>query len=187
MPDATFSKSLCAIAVGACLLASPAFARGDAATPITPRLPAITADDAAEQALSARIESLLKMRLALAQRSAPGPSETDPVMMLRHLAAIDELSAFSEQTVLGLLAAAGDPDTRMRLAAALAPVVARHEQDLAATFAPLHQHPLGRDNSLLKRAEIADQASQRRVLDKLKDFAERRETRLDLLPPGSTD
>jgi hypothetical protein len=171
-----------------CFLSQPVLARGDVGAAVgirrTPELS--EGDDAAERALSARIESLIQMRLAMVEHVAPRPSagETNPAVMMMHLAALNELSDFSAQTVLGLVDAAADDDTRKRLAAALAPVVARHERDIAAAFADLRAHPLGRDNSLLKRAEIADQTSQRRVLAKLQALATQRETRLDSLQPA---
>jgi hypothetical protein len=171
-----------------CLLSHPVLARGDAGVaPAMRRAPELSeGDDAAERALSARIEALIKMRFAMVEQVAPRPSaaETDPTVMTRHLGALNELSDFSEQTVLGLIDAAADDDTRKRLAGALAPVVARHEQDIAAAFLVLSAHPLGRENSLVKRAEIADQTSQRRVLSKLQALATQRETRLDSVLPA---
>ena len=163
-------------------LAAPALARGDlASAPGASRLPEISErDNAAERALARRIEALIQMRFAMAQSAAPRPltSETDPVVMSLHLAALNELSDFSEQTVLGLIAAAGDDDGRRRLAAALAPVVAKHEREIAAAFHALGALPLGRDNSLLKRAEIAGQTSQLRVLAMLRALADPHESRL---------
>lgn len=163
-------------------LASPVLARGDLAPALgATRLPEISeTDSAAERALARRIEALIQMRLAMAEKAMPRPlaSETDPLVMSRHLAALNEVSEFSEQTVLGLIAAAGDDDARRRLAAALAPVVAKHERAIAAAFHALGALPLGRDNSLLKRAEIADQTSQLRVLAMLRALAGPQESRL---------
>lgn len=168
-------------AVAALVLAQPVLAKGDlSATPRT-QLPQITtSDDAAERALARNIAALIQMRFAMVEKTAPRPSlaETDPTVMSRHLAALNELSDFSEQTVLGLVAAAADDDARRRLAGALAPVVAKHERDIAAAFQSLGTLPLGRDNSLLKRAEIADQASQLRVLSMLTAMSGQRESRL---------
>ena len=165
------------------LLAHPALAKGGFDAAGGPqRLPEISEnDDAAERALARNVESMIRMRFAMAEDAAPRPSatETDPTVMSRHLAALNDVSDFSEQTVLGLIGAAADDDARGRLAGALAPVVAKHEQDIAAAFRQLGTLPLGRDNSLLKRAEIADQTSQRRVLATLKALADRRESRLD--------
>lgn len=177
----------CASLAVLCLMSQPAFARGDVGAGLGLRhVPELSeSDDAAEQALAAQIESMIRMRMTMLERMVPRPAagETDPTVMSRHLAALNEFSDFSEQTVLGLIEAARDSETRMRLAAALAPVVARHEQAITAAFAVLGTHPLGRDNSLLKRAEIVDQTSQRRVLAKLKALATQRESRLDSVQP----
>ena len=177
----------CAAFAVLCLMSQPAFARGDAAAGLGLRhVPELSeSDDAAEQALAGQIEAMIRMRMTMLERMVPRPAagETDPTVMSRHLAALNEFSDFSEQTVLGLIDAAKDPETRMRLAAALAPVVARQEQAITAAFTVLGAHPLGRDNSLLKRAEIVDQTSQRRVLAKLKALATQRESRLDSLQP----
>lgn len=166
----------------AILLAQPVLAKGDLATTPKTSLPEISdRDDAAERALARTIEGLIKTRFAMVEQTAPRPSaaETDPTVMSRHLAALNGVSDFSEQTVLGLIGAAAEDEARRRLAGALAPVVAKHERDIAAAFEALGALPLGRDNSLLKRAEIADQASQRRVLAMLKALADQRESRLD--------
>lgn len=172
-----------------CLLAQPVFARGDAAAGFSARrAPELSDGDvAAETALAGQIEAMIRMRMKMMERMAPRPAagETDPTVMSRHLAALNDLSDFSEQTVLGLIDAATEHETRVRLAAALAPVVARQEQALTAAFAVLGAHPLGRDNSLLKRAEIVDQTSQRRVLAKLTALATQRESRLDVLPDAA--
>ncbi len=172
----------CATLAAAVLVAQPVLAKGDLATPPTAALPEISErDDAAERALARTIESLIKSRLAMVERVAPRPSaiEADPLVMSRHLAALNDVCDFSEQTVLGLIGAADDDAARRRLAGALAPVVAKHERDIAVAFEALGALPLGRGNSLLKRAEIADQASQRRVLAMLKALADQRESRLD--------
>ncbi len=165
------------------VLAQPAFARGDLAPAVGKgRLPDITeTDDLAERALARSIESMIRMRFAMIEKTAPRPSalDTDPAVMARHLAALNELSEFSEQTVMGLIAAAADDDARRRLAGALTPVAAKHEQDISAAFSALGAVPLGKDNSLVKRAEIVDQTSQRRVLARLKSLADQRESRLD--------
>ncbi len=172
-----------------CLFTQPVLARGDAAAGFSVRrIPELTEGDAAaEKALASQIEAIIGMRMTMVERMAPRPAagESDPLVMSRHLAALNDLSDFSEQTVMGLIDAATADDTRMRLAAALAPVVSRHEAAITAAFAVLGAHPLGRNNSLLKRAEIADQTSQRRVLAKLTALATQRESRLDVLPAGS--
>lgn len=174
-------KSFWSATAAVLLLVQPVLAKGDlSATPRT-QLPHITTgEDAAERALARNIAALIQMRFTMVEKMAPRPSpvETDPTVMSRHLAALNELSDFSEQTVLGLVAAAADDDGRRRLAGALAPVVAKHERDIAAAFQSLGALPLGRDNSLLKRAEIADQTSQLRVLSMLKALADPRESRL---------
>lgn len=162
------------------LMAQPVLAKGDLKSdPGKGRLPEISEnDDAAERALARNIETMIRMRLAMAARTAPSAVETDPAVMARHLAALNELSEFSEQTVLGLVAAAADDDARRRLAGALAPVVSRHEQAITAAFHLLGAVPLGRDNSLVKRAEIVDQTAQRRVLATLRALADQRESRV---------
>ena len=173
---------LATCAVFCLLLLLPFFDRGYAAALLgIQRDSKITkGDDAAARALSASIESLIRMRLAMIEKFAPSPTatEADPQVMSRHIAAINDLSDFSEQTVLGLIDAATDRDTRKHLAGALVPVVARHEQDIAVALSALSTHPLGRDNGLLKRAEIANLTSQRRVLARLNALATQPETRL---------
>lgn len=164
------------------VLAQPVLARGDLAPALGKgRLPEISeSNDVAERALARSIEAMIQMRFAMIEKTAPRPSsaDTDPAVMARHLAALNELSEFSEQTVMGLIAAAADDDARRRLAGALTPVASKHEQEIAAAFSALGAVPLGRDNSLVKRAEIVDQTSQRRVLAKLKSLADQRESRL---------
>lgn len=177
-------KSLSAVVLAAFVaLAAPALAKGDLAPALgAARLPAISeTDNLAERALARQIEAMIQMRVAMAEKASPRPlaSETDPLVMSRHLAALTEVNDFSEQTVLGLVAATADDDARRRLAAALAPVVAKHERSIAAAFHALGALPLGRDNSLLKRAEIADQTSQLRVLAMLRAIADQHESRLE--------
>jgi len=149
--------------------------------------------------LQDQIATLLDGRRSAIDRFAPLPavSVTDPAQVSRRLAALQDLNAFAQTTISGLIDAAPTLELRRQLSEKLTPVLARHEAAVAEALLAMLDLPLvqaegwfvisrfgveaDRNAGRLVRAAAADRLSKERILTRLQELAPRGETSSDVV------
>lgn len=178
----------------------PAYARGSAHEA---GLLALRAPEPASAehgfSLQDQISGLLEMRRSAIDQLAPLPpaNAASPEQISRRLAALQDLNAFAQATVSGLIEAAPTIELRRQLGDKLMPILDDHEREVAEALVAMLDLPLvraegwfvisrfgaqaDRNAGTLVQAAAADRLSKARILARLKELAPRGETSSDVL------
>ncbi len=159
------SRSVIALTLlGAVFAQAPAFARQDSnviakAAPM-PQLGQSAVDG---YALADQIESLIAMRAAMMERTAPQPATNckDEGEVARRLTALAELDGFARSTVAGLIDAAPSLELRAMTEEKLMLVMLEHRAGMRTAYGNLLDLPVVREKGALAAdiARLAEQAA----------------------------
>ena len=178
----------------------PAFSRGSAYEPglFAARTPeAATADRGV--ALQDQISDLLQSRRSAVDRLTPLPAanDSDPEQISRRLAALQDLNAFAQATISGLIEAAPTLELRRQLGDRLMPVLVHHEREVAEALLAMLDLPLvsaqgwfvisrfgaqaDRNAGRLVQVAAVDRLPKARILARLQELAPQGETSSDVV------
>jgi len=142
-----------------CLATSPAFARGDVGERTLAAIAPMNAPQADAPTFADRIGAIIGMRTQMVDRLAPQPTAecSDPQVVARRVAALEELDSFARITINGLIDAAPTSELKTETSEQLTPVLLRHRQDLTAALYNLMELPLVREKGTPAAAKVADE------------------------------
>ena len=182
------------------VVAEPSYARGSAheAGILASRTPEAASTEHGFS-LQDQISGLLEKRRSAIDQLTPLPSanEANPEQISRRLAALQDLNAFAQATVSGLIEAAPTIELRRQLGDKLIPILVEHEREVAEALVAMLDLPLvradgwfvisrfgaqaDRNAGTLVRAAAADRLSKARILARLQELAPQGETSSDVL------
>jgi hypothetical protein len=165
-----------ALLLAALLSPPPAFARtqDSRVTLVAPATFKAPAQDATESSfLQDQVARMIQTRFEMLDRLAPQPLSdcADRSQITRRLDALQELDTFTRTTIDGLINAAPTYEMRLKADENLAPVLAQHEEIIAAALKRLHNLSLVQSES----AEITS-SLKGRIQAKLKELGQRGQT-----------
>lgn len=155
------------VAVLLLLLSAPVLARTSDADRInkTPALSlTLPGQDLLDPAtLADQIDSMIAMRTAMMDRTAPQPDVgcLDPQQVTRRLDALAELDSFTRSTVAGLIEAAPSSELKAETAEELSPVMTHHRAEMSTALIGLMNVSVVREKPALAAdvARLAQQAA----------------------------